>query len=53
MKIMIADTTLQDMQRFTALARVTDDAVLRADYHRRAECCRDHAKDGPSTLLKH
>ena len=48
MKIIICETTLREMQRFTALARATDDVVLRADYYRLAERCRSHIKDGLS-----
>ena len=45
MKIIICETTLHDLQRFTALARATDDVVLRADYYRLAQHCRQHIKD--------
>jgi hypothetical protein len=50
MKIIICETSLQDVQRLTALARATDDAVIRADYYRLAERCREHIKDGLSCL---
>lgn len=50
MKIIICETTLREMQRLTALARATDDVVLRADLYRRAESCRAHLKDTAPNL---
>jgi hypothetical protein len=45
MKIIISETPLQELQRFTALARATDDVIIRTEYYRLAERCRDHIKD--------
>ncbi|MGM4919651.1 hypothetical protein [Tardiphaga sp. 813_E8_N1_3] len=50
MKLIICETSLQELQRLTALARATNDVVIRADYYRLAERCREHIKDGLAPL---
>jgi hypothetical protein len=50
MKIIICETTLQAMQRLTALARATDDVVQRADFYRQAELFREMSRYAPPRL---
>jgi hypothetical protein len=45
MKTSIFEPTLRDLQRMTALARATEDAVIRADYYRLAERCREYLRE--------